>query len=179
MRGRILMTSLALVLAVGSLACSSNKTVGETIDDAVITSKIEAKLAADPEVSSFAVDVDTDQGVVRLSGVVEDRAARREAAKLARNTDGVVRVVNDITIGEMSASDRLDDAGITVKVKSKLTADSDINPFDIDVDTDAGVVTLSGEVDDQSARNKAEMLAKGVDGVLKVRNLLKIEKHDH
>lgn len=171
-----LSTSILALLLTTTVACSGNRTVGERIDDAVITSKIETKLAADPEVSAFQVDVDTTDGVVRLSGVVEKRRARREAADLARHTNGVRRVINDITIGKLSAKDRLDDAGITTKIKAKLTADPEVNPFDIDVDTDNGVVTLSGTVGSSAAKREAEELAASVKGVSKVRNRLEVEK---
>lgn len=167
--------ALALVFLTATTACSSNQSVGEKIDDAWITSKIETKLAADPEVNPFNVDVDTNDGVVRLSGVVEKKRARKEAADLARNTKGVKRVINDIKVGEMTASERFDDASITVKIKSKLTADPEVNPFTIDVDTDQGIVTLSGHVSTQKVRQEAEELAKSVEGVKSVRNRLELK----
>lgn len=165
--------ALALLLAV--TACSSHQTAGEKLDDAVITSKVEAKLAADPEVSAFNVDVDTEDGVVRLSGIVKHEKAREEAADLARGTDGVRSVVNDIQVGDITVGERLSDASITVKVKAKLAADPEINPFNIDVDTDGKVVTLSGTVASRDAKLEAEQLARNVKGVEKVRNLLKVK----
>lgn len=177
MNKTFLRLTLTLGLLIASTACSSHQTVGEQIDDAVITAKIEAKLTADPEVSAFNVDVDTEDGVVRLSGVVKQKRARREAADLARNTQGVRRVINDITIGEMTASERFDDASITVKVKAKLTADPEVNPFKIDVDTDQGVVTLSGRVSSAKVKREAEQLSKSVEGVKSVHNRLKVEDH--
>ena len=89
--------SLVLLLTFG---CSSTQTVGEEVDDATITTKVEAKLTGDSEVSAYNVDVDTNDGVVRLSGEVEKPEARAEAEKLARDTEGVRRVINDITVGE-------------------------------------------------------------------------------
>ncbi|MEM6793778.1 MAG: BON domain-containing protein [Acidobacteriota bacterium] len=172
---RSIQFALAGLLLLTSAACTGNQTLGEEIDDAVITSKIEAKMAADPEVSAFKVDVDTDNGVVRLSGVVEDRRAKEEAEDLAESTQGVQRVINDITVGKLSAGERLGDVGITARVKARLAADPEVNPFDIDVDTDAGVVTLSGVVKNRKVRREAVDLAEGVEGVVRVRNRLKLE----
>ena len=69
---------------------------------------------------------------------------------------------------------QVDDAAITAAVKAKLAADGDINPFNIDVDTNEGVVTLQGRVEKEEARNKAEQLARGTDGVRRVINLVKV-----
>jgi hyperosmotically inducible periplasmic protein len=73
-----------------------------------------------------------------------------------------------------TAGTQVDDAAITSAVKAKLAADGDINPFNIDVDTNEGVVTLQGRVEKEEARSKAEQLARGTDGVSRVVNLIKV-----
>ena len=69
------------------------------IDDATLTAKVKAKLAADPEVTAYAIDVDTMEGTVTLSGRVETAAESAEAEKLARDTEGVKAVVNRLAVG--------------------------------------------------------------------------------
>jgi hyperosmotically inducible periplasmic protein len=69
------------------------------IDDATLTAKVKAKLAADPEVTAYAIDVDTMESVVTLSGRVETAAESAEAEKLARDTEGVRTVVNRLAVG--------------------------------------------------------------------------------
>jgi hyperosmotically inducible protein len=59
-------------------------------------------------------------------------------------------------------------------VKAKITADDMLNPFNIDVDTNDGVVTLSGRVQTADAKNRAGELARGTDGVKSVHNDLKV-----
>ena len=66
------------------------------------------------------------------------------------------------------------DIEITAKVKTKLAADPEINPFRIDVDTVNGRVTLSGTVRTERQREEAETLARGTEGVSEVRNLLEV-----
>jgi len=66
------------------------------------------------------------------------------------------------------------DIEITAKVKTKLAADPEINPFRIDVDTLEGRVTLSGKVRTERQREEAEALARGTEGVLEVVNLLEV-----
>jgi osmotically-inducible protein OsmY len=74
-----------------------------------------------------------------------------------------------------SAGTQIDDAAIVAKVKAKLAADGDINPFNIDVDTNLGEVVLQGVVKKEDTRRKAEQYARGTDGVKRVRNLIKVE----
>lgn len=69
---------------------------------------------------------------------------------------------------------QVDDAAITAAVKAKLAADGDINPFNIDVDTNEGVVTLQGRVEKDEARTKAEQLARDTENVRRVINLIKV-----
>ena len=69
------------------------------LDDATLTAKVKAKLAADPEVTAYQIDVDSLEGVVTLSGRVESAAEAAEAEKLARDTDGVKSVVNRLAVG--------------------------------------------------------------------------------
>ena len=73
-----------------------------------------------------------------------------------------------------TAGTQIDDAAITASVKAKLAADGDINPFNIDVDTNEGVVTLQGRVEKSEARTKAEQHARETDGVRRVINLIKV-----
>ena len=72
---------------------------GPVAADAAITARVKAKLAADPEVAAVHIDVDTLDGVVTLSGRVESSAVRDEADKLARGTEGVRELVNNLIVG--------------------------------------------------------------------------------
>jgi len=69
---------------------------------------------------------------------------------------------------------QLDDKAITAKIKAKITADLDVNPFNIDVDTNEGVVTLQGRVKKEESRTKAEQYSRETEGVKRVINLIKV-----
>lgn len=92
--------TLALVGGLGVVACSTTQPVSEQIDDAGITTQVKARLVADPDVAAMNIDVDTNEGVVTLSGRVENADQSREAQKLAAQTDGVRRVINNLKIGD-------------------------------------------------------------------------------
>ena len=100
LRASLVCFTLALVLALG--ACSSNKTPGTQVDDAAITAAVKSKLAADGDINPFNIDVDTNEGVVTLQGRVEKEEARTKAEQLARETDGVRRVINLVKVGDRS-----------------------------------------------------------------------------
>jgi hyperosmotically inducible periplasmic protein len=95
---QLALTGLIVCIALTLGACSSTRTTGEQIDDAMITTKVKAKLAADPEVNPFNIDVDSNDGVVTLQGTVRDSEARTIAERLARETEGVRRVLNLIKV---------------------------------------------------------------------------------
>ena len=177
---KLMKSTLLLITLVTLLAgCSSTRPIKDQASDAAITTKITSKLAADPEVNPFRIDVDTMDGVVVLKGRVEKESARTEAEKLAAATKGVVSVRNQITVvGPNADGSYLSDKGIAAKVKSKITADPQLNPFNIDVDVNDGHVTLSGVVRSATARAEAEKLAAGTAGVLGVTNELKIAGDD-
>jgi osmotically-inducible protein OsmY len=72
--------------------------LGQNIDDTTITTQVKAKLAGDKASSVTRVQVDTNRGVVQLSGTVESSADRSRAEQLARGVDGVRSVVNNLQV---------------------------------------------------------------------------------
>ena len=102
---------------VATVAC------GQT--DAGITTNVKTKLAADDTVKAYQVDVDTQNRVVTLSGDVENLAAKERAIMIARETDGVRDVIDQIQVNEAEAT-----SGISGDVR----IDADKPDVDIDVD---------------------------------------------
>jgi hyperosmotically inducible periplasmic protein len=70
----------------------------EALSNANITAKVKSRLAQDPAINALYVNVDTDQGRVTLSGKVALPEQKAEAEKVARETDGVKDVVNQIQV---------------------------------------------------------------------------------
>ena len=80
-------------------------------------------------------------------------------------------------LGGAAAQDKTafpDDAAITARVKEAIQADAALKEMDISVVTEQQVVRLGGFVDTLSDIGRAEVLARGVSGVLSVRNRLRI-----
>ena len=70
----------------------------DKVDDAAITSKVNAGLAADKDLSATKIDVDTKNGVVTLTGPAPSAGARERATEIARNVKGVSSVNNQLTV---------------------------------------------------------------------------------
>lgn len=89
---------LALVLVAGVSGCQAmtGETLGEHIDDTTITTTVKAKLAAEKGATLTRVQVDTDRGVVQLSGVVETAADKTKAEQITRSVGGVKGVRNNL-----------------------------------------------------------------------------------
>ena len=89
---------LTFVVALISCQSTTGKTASQTMSDASISTAVQAKLTSD-RLSNFPrIDVDTERGVVNLSGVVETAGQRAQAARLAQQVEGVVRVNNNLQI---------------------------------------------------------------------------------
>lgn len=89
---------LALVLIAPLLVSACGKTVGETIDDATITTRVKTAFINDPAVGALRIDVDTFKGVVTLSGAVKSKDEETKAIALARSIRGVTDVKSTLQI---------------------------------------------------------------------------------
>jgi osmotically-inducible protein OsmY len=73
---------------------------------------------------------------------------------------------------QSSTGEYIDDSVITTKVKTLLANDDFLKSFQISVESRKGIVELSGFVDSQRAVDKADQIARGVEGVKSVKNAL-------
>jgi len=89
---------LALILIAPLLLSACGKSVGETIDDATITTRVKTAFVNDPMVGALRIDVDSFKGVVTLSGRVKSKMEEEKAIALARGTKGVTDVKSTLTI---------------------------------------------------------------------------------
>jgi hyperosmotically inducible protein len=95
--------SLAVVAMIGGsvAACSSTPTqesTGEYVDSATITTKVKAQLIKDPVTKAGQITVETFKDTVQLSGFVDSAAAKTRAEEIARATNGVRAVKNDLIV---------------------------------------------------------------------------------
>lgn len=73
-------------------------TLGNEIDDSVVTTRVKSALLADPGIKSFDIGVVTRKGEVQLSGYVDDRAQINRAIDVAQAVEGVQSVGNEMSV---------------------------------------------------------------------------------
>src|SRR5476651_523210 len=154
--GTALMSGSALAAtttdSAGAKIDSSMKKVDNYMGDSSITAKVKSALVDDKAIKSSDISVKTDNGVVTLSGFVGSQSEAEQAVALATKVEGV-----------KSVSDKL---------HTKDSKDQSVKGYA--GETTDGVVQLSGSVKDQAQSDRAESVAKTVDGVKSVKNDLKI-----
>jgi len=93
-------TSLAaaLLLASATLPAAAAESAGSYMDDTAISTKIKAALVKDQELKAFDIHVETDHGVVHLTGSVDSSIQKADAVRIAKGTENVRDVVNDIVV---------------------------------------------------------------------------------
>ncbi|HID3751807.1 TPA: molecular chaperone OsmY [Citrobacter freundii] len=164
------------VESAGQKVDSSMNKVGNFMDDSTITAKVKAALVDHDSIKSTDISVKTDEKVVTLSGFVESQAQAEEAVKVAKGVEGVTSVSDKLHVRdskETSVKGYAGDTAITSEVKAKLLADDIVPSRKVKVETTDGVVQLSGSVDSQAQSDRAESIAKAIDGVKSVKNDLK------
>lgn len=199
--------------------------------DALITGKVKTGFVKDKIVRSRNYNVDTKDGVVTVKGTARSQAEADRAIEIAKSTEGVTSVNNEIKVraaadkrassktgdsskratGARSSTEPSDplakneeprkdtastapkrsgtastgstaskeggspDALITTKVKAEHAMDKAVSASTIKVETNNGVVTLSGTAKSKAEADKAVALAKNVKGVTSVKNEIKVE----
>jgi hyperosmotically inducible protein len=147
------------------------------MSDTTLKRSIMEALASNEHVHAdeIAVDLQPD-GIVTLRGSVGSPLQR--AARTARRVPGVTRVDNQLhaqRITEHLANvDSRGDADTEAAVLDAVIADGELHVADIDVNVDAGKVTLRGLVEEEPQRERAQRIAMAVPGVSAVRNELEL-----
>ena len=79
-------------------AKANKETLGQSLEDAWIHTKIVAKLIGDADTPERKINVDVLDGAVTLRGTVDTAQAKSEAERIAKETDGVKKVTNQLKV---------------------------------------------------------------------------------
>lgn len=142
----------------------------QKVKDKDIAMAVENELIADEAVSAHLIDVGVEDGIVTLTGTVDNLLAKDRATKLTRTVIGVRSVVNNIDVKPVKRSD----SDIHSDVKSALLYDPATDEYEIKIGVTDRVVTLTGNVRSWQEYKLAEQVTKGVVGVKNVNNDLNV-----
>ena len=162
----------------GSKIDSSMKKVDGYMDDSGITAKAKAALVDDDAIKSTDISVKTHQGVVTLSGFVTSQDQAEKAVAVVQKIEGVKSVSDKLHVRDSKSSSvkgYAGDAATTSEIKAKLLADDIVPSRNVKVETTDGVVQLSGHVATQAQSDRAESIAKAIEGVKSVKNDLTVK----
>lgn len=170
-------TLFAVVLAAAPvLAAPAPKNTA--LEDAWVTAKTKIALAADSRVKGSQVSVETTDGVVMLRGKVDTREALDASTIIANSMDGAKSIKNDLQVVAPSRRDSVTekDEVITARVKEQIKSDAyllknnSLKNAQIKIVTNAGVVSLSGDVSTLLVSAQASWTAWQITGVRAVKN---------
>jgi osmotically-inducible protein OsmY len=158
---------------------------GAILDDATVTSRIQAKYFLDPSIKGRRIQVDTQAGIVTLRGEVASDNERAQALLLARTTEGAERVEDALTVnagidapadaGDVPAPSQAEDEALTALVQSRLGDDASLNAATtITVTAKDGVLLLDGTAPTASDKQRALSIARGTDGVVQVVDRIRV-----
>jgi osmotically-inducible protein OsmY len=154
--------SALCLFIVGPLALLASSETDRKIEDAAKASYNYRTVLEDH------VKVKAQNGVVTLTGTVQDKDDRALAADTVENLPGVTSVNNEIVV--QSTYPEHSDSWMALKIRSRLLVKANVSATTTTVEVKDGVVTLGGTADNAAQKELTEVYAKEIDWVKTVRN---------
>ena len=173
--------NMTAVLAVTLLAASgpvlASKTAGQHIDDTTLASSTKAALIDNDKVSAGDINIEVHKGMVQLAGFMDSDAEKSAALATAAKVEGVTKVIDALVVltGHRSMGEALDDTTMQTKLKAGLVGAEGLgDAVAITTEVRQGHVLLAGFVEKEKEKAHAGEVAKGIEGVKKVHNLITV-----
>ena len=161
---------LSVLLVMAGITLTLHATENETTDKS-IGDAIEDELMFDRVVNLNNIDIEVNNGIVDLTGKVDNILAKEHASRIVQTVKGVRSVTNRI---EVRAASSRPDTEIQADITNALAMDPVTESYEVNVAITDGVVTLTGTVDSWQEKQMSETVAKGVKGVIEVKNDIEI-----
>lgn len=153
----------------------------KSLDDHYITMQSYQKIYNNtPRYKDTAVSATTLNRVVLLTGQVQQPEQRIEIEKLIKEIPNVKEVYNLTYVGQTpSALTQMSDTWITTKIKSQLIASEEVDPSQVKVVTENGIVYLMGIIPPSQAKEAVYIArtTEGVQSVVKIFSYLRVSKN--
>ena len=167
-------TPAGVIATSGSTAAviaSSDRSVGEAVDDATIKMKISEKYFRSKSGLLLDVDISVRIGTVLLTGIVKNQDIRIEAIKYAWEIEGVKEVINEIEIGnEQELMDYAKDLWISTQVRAKTLKTLGLDVITYNFETINGKVHVIGVSKDKNEPEQIIDVIKTIKGVNEIVN---------
>lgn len=149
--------------------------LGQTFSDMWITTAAKSRLIADGDTPAMDINVDTENGVVTLFGIVPTKEAKTAAEADVFKVGGVKKVDNDLEIvpAAKKKAVAIQDEAAATAVKKRLKTQDEYK--DVSVEVKNGVAKLTGTTGSQSARLMAAVAARSCEGIRSVDNDVQVK----
>ena len=145
--------------------------------DTWITTAAKMRLIANTNTPGFDINVDTNNGIVTLFGVVRSEAQKKGAETEVRKVGGVKNVVNDLQIVAEAKQEQVaqKDDEISKAIKTRFDANGSLGDSKIDIAVSNGVARLTGTVNSRHDQVTALTVTRSTSGVVRVIDELQLE----
>ncbi len=163
---------LMLTVSIFSFSCSEqDKTKINEIPDSKIKKAVNDNLILDDFVRSYKIDVKVNDGIVTLTGNVDNIIRKDRAGDIAESIKGVRSVVNRVNV---QVPDVPDDS-IVKKAERTFLRDPALESYEITFKAQDGTLTMEGQTDSWAEKQLSEKVAKSIEGVSAVENDIDVE----
>ncbi len=175
----LVLSGCASVVAVGAAgaatSASDRRSLGTQIDDKTTDSRVNNAINTIPGIDEeAAISVHVYNGQVLLTGQASQESIISLAEKKARNVEHVLRVHNQIRLGEpIPATSTMHDIWLGTKIRTLMTANEDVPLLKLDLIVEDSEVFIMGKLTREEATATIE-LARNVKGVTKVVRVLEL-----
>lgn len=163
---------LIITLLIFTVTACQDSTIDtrEVPSDPEITEALSAQYSTSEAVPADSINIETNNGVVTLSGSTTNLLAKRKATELAQSLHGVLSVVNNVSVSASRPDDVLES-----DVNMALAANPATEALDISVAVQNGLVKLTGLADSWQEKQLAETITAGVKGVKGINNTIIVQ----
>lgn len=179
---KLLSLVLMAGLCYGGMAFAEDKTVGDSVDEVILKTRIETTYALNDSLRARDISTEVDGSTVTLTGTVPGRVEKDLAKELALAYDGVDRVVNNLEIDPEAAPEEppewrqdLDDVVANANIRRRLASHAGIKALTLDVNVEGTTAHVSGTVESEDQRDLIIDTVSDTRGIDKVESDLKVD----
>ncbi len=150
-------------------------------NDKTISASVRARLLYHRQFRGLRIGVSTVNGVVTLHGVVGTAEQKKALGRVAADTRGVKRLVNNLTVSPRKKVDPVQNVGrqfsdewIEGRVETSILLNKHLSIRALDVEVNDGICILTGTVNSEAKRTLAANIAGSIEGVDQVRNEIRV-----
>ncbi len=145
------------------------------LSDEIIKKNVEEHIKWDDAVNGENIQVKTENKTVTLTGTVDNYSSKLAAYRDASEVAGGYDIINQLNVKFQPGQQRIEDAEITDNILNVLKWNADVNPVNLQIETENGKVTILGTVTSSREKQEVERIVSSVKGVADVASGIKVK----